>query len=296
MELADKTNVTDSYSKERSRKSKKKAKEVRKTTKTTQQERELASLKKFLEEMAKAARQGAETDSAIAQTQKEHTTAEETARIEKQTAIGTILATGLYGGLSSGVAEGLNNLFGTIGKGAGQQVSSEMGIQPSPSPAPSPTPSPGPSPTPSPQDPFPWTYSGRCGGTGKAKANWGSGGSVRCGLLSASSKVTLHAGGSATGQDSSGFHYTFSEFGVGEGCRPASYSHALKGSHSNGSVNITDSLSGKYSGSYNATSLNLSGGNSGFIRSFGDGKSATIEITKSCTYTRTKKVKKKKPY
>ena len=121
MELATKTNVPGSYSKQRHHKSKRKSQQVEKTALTTQQERDIASLEEFLNDLLEAAGQGAETDRAISQTQKEHTTAEETARIEKQTVRGTIIAAGLYGGRKLGGTGGFDALFGIDGNGSASQ-------------------------------------------------------------------------------------------------------------------------------------------------------------------------------
>ncbi|MEK6690274.1 MAG: hypothetical protein AABY78_03090 [Nitrospirota bacterium] len=284
MELAKNTKVTDSYDKDRSRKSKRKAKEVQDTAGSTQKERGDVSQAEDQREKTKIKGQGEETDRAISSSKQEHISAEKAAEQARQTAIGTVIAGGLFGGLSSGVAIGLDNLFGTIGKGAGQQVSSNMGIQPKPSSTGAGNQATGGT-TSAAGDPLPWTYSGTCNGTVKAKANFGAGGSVGC-SFSGPSKTTLNADGSVTGESSAGFWVEFSDSGSGTGCASKSGNSTFNGSHSNGSVNITGSSGSKFSGSYNANSLTYSGGRSGSSMSISGGKSATADVSTSCTYSR----------
>ncbi|MEK6693655.1 MAG: hypothetical protein AABY44_09550, partial [Nitrospirota bacterium] len=128
IELAKGINVTDSFDKERSGKSKKESQESQTGAGTALSERAGASKSQHEREKGKIDAQGQETDRAISETHKEHTTAQQTAQQERQTSIGTTIAEAVAGGLTSGVATGLDNFFGGVGRGAGQQTSSDIGI------------------------------------------------------------------------------------------------------------------------------------------------------------------------
>jgi hypothetical protein len=135
-DLAKNTNLTDSYQKDRSDKSSKETQQTQTAAGSTLSEKNVASHARNLIEQSKNTAQGKLTETAISQTRQESTQAQKTDQLEKNTAIGTILAGSLLGGLTSGVAIGLDNAFGTIGRGAGEQASISTGIKPKPEPAP----------------------------------------------------------------------------------------------------------------------------------------------------------------
>jgi hypothetical protein len=136
MDLAKNTNLTDSYQKDRSDKSSKETQQTQTTARSTLSEKKVASHARDLEEQSRTTAQGKLTETAISQAQQESTQAQKIDQLEKSTAIGTILVGSLMGGLTSGVAIGLDSAFGTLGRGAGEQASISTGIKPKPEPVP----------------------------------------------------------------------------------------------------------------------------------------------------------------
>jgi hypothetical protein len=139
MDLAKNTNLTDSYQKDRSDKTSKETQQTQSTAGSTLSEKIVASHARNLEEQSRTTAQGKLTETAISQTQQESTQAQKIDQLEKNTAIGTILVGSLMGGLTSGVAIGLDSALGTLGRGAGEQASISTGIKPKPEPVPPPT-------------------------------------------------------------------------------------------------------------------------------------------------------------
>ena len=133
-DLAQNVNVTRSYKDGQRSKAKGKSKENLKNTGLVTSERITAGEAEDQRKKSQINAQGQETGQNISNTQQEGKKAQDTDRIMSETSIGTILAGGLMGGLSSGVATGLDSFFGTMGKGAGDQVSVGAGIQPPPPP------------------------------------------------------------------------------------------------------------------------------------------------------------------
>ncbi len=133
-DLAQNVNVTQSYKDGQRSKAKGKTKENLKKAGLTTSERVAAGEAEDQRKKGQIASQGMETGQSIGSAQQEGKKAQDTDRIMSETSIGTILAGGLMGGLSSGVATGLDSFFGTLGQGAGGQVSVSAGIQPPPPP------------------------------------------------------------------------------------------------------------------------------------------------------------------
>jgi len=133
--LAKGINVTDSFDKEKAGQSKKESQEARTGAGTTLSERAGASQAQHEREKGKIDAQGQETGRAISETHREHTTAQQTAQQERETSLGSTVARSVAGGLTSGVATGLDSGFGTLGRGAGEQTSSDIGIKPSSNPS-----------------------------------------------------------------------------------------------------------------------------------------------------------------
>ena len=133
-DLAQNVNVTGSYKDAQRTKAKGKAKENLKNSGLNVSERVAAGEAEDQRKKGQINSQGQETGQNIGNTQQEGKKAQDTDRIMSETSIGTILAGGLMGGLSSGVATGLDSFFGTLGQGAGGQVSAKAGIQPPPPP------------------------------------------------------------------------------------------------------------------------------------------------------------------
>ena len=138
LDWAQNVNVTQSFSDAQRSKTKGKARENLKNTGLVTSERITASEAEDQRKKGEINAQGQETGQNISSTQQEGKKAQDTDRIMSETSIGTILAGGLMGGLSSGVATGLDSFFGTLGQGAGGQVSARAGIQPPPPPNPEP--------------------------------------------------------------------------------------------------------------------------------------------------------------
>lgn len=134
LEWVQNVNVTRSYKDGHRSKAKGKEKENLKNSGLVVSERVTAEESEDKRQKGMIASQGMETGHNIGGTQQEGKKAQDTGRIMSETSIGTILAGGLMGGLSSGVATGLDSFFGTLGQGAGGQVSATAGIQPPPPP------------------------------------------------------------------------------------------------------------------------------------------------------------------
>lgn len=134
LDWAQNINVTKSYKDGQRSKSKSKAKENLNNSGLTTSERVTAGEAEDQRKKGQISSQGQETGQNISNTQQEGKKAQDTDRIMSETSIGTILAGGLMGGLSAGVATGLDGFFGTLGQGAGGQVSVNAGIQPPPPP------------------------------------------------------------------------------------------------------------------------------------------------------------------
>lgn len=132
LEWAQNVNVTKSYKDGQRSKAKDKAKDNLKNVGSTLSERVTAGEGEDQRKKGQIASQGMETGQSIGNTQQEGKKAQDAGRIMNETSIGTILAGGLMGGLSSGLATGLDSFFGTLGQGAGGQVSVKTGIQPPP--------------------------------------------------------------------------------------------------------------------------------------------------------------------
>jgi hypothetical protein len=290
-EWAQNVNVSQSYQ------------DARRTTSTAQGKTGLQNKGLTLSERAAAAdsddrqkqtviaSQGKATAQGISNVQQEGRTAQDTNRIVSQTAIGTVVAGGLMGGLSSGVATGLEGFFGTVGKGAGDQVSVKTGILP-----PSPT-SPGSEPatgtassplneggastgstaseatvaltgtgtstiTKNASQNIKMTYTGTVTETSTSTAGYGKGGTLSC-SHSASITVTLHADGYVTAKQSGDVVPSFDLNGNVDSCIPKTDVETYRGSHQNGNVTLKGT-SGRvwysYSGRYTATTLTASGG------------------------------------
>ncbi len=136
LDLAQNVNVSQSYKDGQRSKAKGKTKENLKNAGLTTSERVAAGEAEDQRKKSQINSQGQETGQNISNTQQEGKKAQDTDRIMSETSIGTILAGGLMGGLSSGVATGLDSFFGTLGQGAGGQVSVSAGLQPPPPPPP----------------------------------------------------------------------------------------------------------------------------------------------------------------
>jgi len=132
-EWAQNVNVSQSYQDARRTTSTAQGKTGLQNKGLTMSERAAAADSDDRQKQTVIASQGKATAQGISNVQQEGRTAQDTNRIVSQTAIGTVVAGGLMGGLSSGVATGLEGFFGTVGKGAGEQVSVKTGILP-PSP------------------------------------------------------------------------------------------------------------------------------------------------------------------
>jgi hypothetical protein len=247
---------------------------------STQSERGTAADSDSQQKKGKIDSQGLETGQTISSTQQEGKKAQETSQIINQTSIGTILAGGLMGGLSSGVAIGLDAGFGTLGRGAGTQVSSNLGVLPNQTSNPGSGNAPGGT---NPTGGTSITYSGSMKGSATVTAGFGKGGKVSC-SFTAQFQVTLNPNGSASGSQSGGFYASFDDSGNGISCTQYGMQSNYSGSHSNGRVTLTSS-NRSYAGQFTATSLTASGGGSGPM-TLTNGKPATANVSGSMTLTR----------
>lgn len=126
-------NVADSYGRDRTIRSGQESQQAQGTAGATQAERNTASQAQDERDKGNINAQGQATGSAIAQSQREHATAQQTAQQDRQTSLGTTVEGAVAGGLTSGVATGLDSGFGTLGRGAGQQSSHDIGATNTPS-------------------------------------------------------------------------------------------------------------------------------------------------------------------
>jgi hypothetical protein len=282
-------NTTQSYHDSRRSHSKTKSQKDLQIAGSTQSERGTAADSDSQQKKGKIDSQGLETGQTISSTQQEGKKAQETSQIINQTSIGTILAGGLMGGLSSGVAIGLDAGFGTLGRGAGIQVSSNLGVlpnQPSNPGSGSSGSNPGNGNAPGGANPTGGTsiaYSGSMKGSATVTAGYGNGGKVSC-SFTAQFQVTLNPNGSASGSQSGGFYATFDDSGNGMSCTQYGAQTNYSGSHSNGKVTLS-SANRSYAGQYSATTLTASGGGSGPM-TLSNGKPANANVSGSMTLTR----------
>lgn len=219
------------------------------------------------------------------------------------------------GGLSSGVATGLDSFFGTLGQGAGGQVSVSAGIQPPPSPKNESTGGTGSSAASGSASgaesatttattsgsgssagtasgtnkipPVTAIYAGSFKGSATVTAGFGNGGKVQC-SYTAQFKITLYPNGSASGVQNGGFMASFDEYGNGQSCKAAASQSSFTGTHGNGRVTLT-APNRSYSGQYTAATLTASGGGTGPMTLTGPkagGKPATARVTGSMTLSR----------
>ncbi|MBI5199851.1 MAG: hypothetical protein HZA09_07550 [Nitrospirae bacterium] len=123
-------NVTDSYDRGRTTRSVQDSQQAQGSAGATQAERNTATQVQHERDKGKIDSQSQAGGHAISSSQREHTTAQQTVQQERQTSLGTTVARGVAGGLTSGVATGIDNLAGGVGRGAGEQVSRNIGIKP----------------------------------------------------------------------------------------------------------------------------------------------------------------------
>lgn len=128
--LAQNTNTADSYSKDRTSKSSEDAQQARGDAGSTLTERIAGDQARNEREKGKIESQGQETNRAIAGAQREHAGAERGQQADRQNSIGNVIAEGAAGGLTSGVAAGIDKFGSTVGAAAGDKASSQMGIKP----------------------------------------------------------------------------------------------------------------------------------------------------------------------
>ena len=98
----------------------------------TQADRDVAAQNQQMQGQSQVQAQGQLTSQAIAGNAQEFINAQQTLQVTRQNSLGNILLGGFMGGLTSGIAIGLDNFFWGTGRGAGQQVSANWGISPLP--------------------------------------------------------------------------------------------------------------------------------------------------------------------
>lgn len=322
LEWAQNVNVSKSY--QDSRRTKSKGKENLKIAGSTLSERVTAAEGEDQQQKGVITSQGKETDQSIGSTQREGKSARDANKIMSDTSIGTILAGGLMGGLSSGVATGLDNFFGTMGKGAGEQVSVKTGIQPPPPPGVGSSSGTGASAgdgssggagtatgtrtsggtgtstgtgtasgsstssgTNDPPQNVTMTYAGTFSGTTTVTAAFGKRGTLRC-PYTARFKVTLYPNGTATGEQHGGVFVEFDESGNGLSCSSVAAQFSYTGMHANGRVTL-NRPNRSYSGQYTTSILTASGGGAGRMTLSGPragGKPASDKVSGSMSLSR----------
>jgi hypothetical protein len=290
-EWAQNVNVSQSYQDGRRTTSNAQGKTGLQNRSLTLSERAAASESDDQQKQTVIASQGKVTAQGISNVQQEGRTAQDTNRIISQTALGTVVAGGLMGGLSSGVATGLEGFFGTVGQGAGTQASVNAGIlPPSPSSQGSQT-APGTASSPLNEggastdstaseatvaltgtgkstitkhttQNIKMIYTGTVTETSTSTASYGKRGTLNC-SHTASITVTLHADGYVTAKQSGDVAPSFDLNGNADSCRPRKDAETYRGSHQNGNVTMKGTSSRvwySYSGRYTATTLTASGG------------------------------------
>jgi hypothetical protein len=139
LQVAMNTNVTGSFQQDRDLQQQQGAQQTLMSIRGAQADRDLVAQNQQMVSQSQVLAQGQQTTQAINTSALEFTTSQQTLQVTRQGSMGNILFGSLMGGLTSGVATGLDRLAGGIGSGAGQQVSANWGIQPPPPPPPPPT-------------------------------------------------------------------------------------------------------------------------------------------------------------
>jgi RHS repeat-associated protein len=134
LQVALKTNIGNAYQQGLTEQQQKEAQNTLETMGSTQGERQQATEEQQLREKSETQAQGQATNQAIAGNAQEFTSSLQAQQGDQKNALGNILTQSLLGGLTSGVATGINNYFGTLGNAAGQQVGTNWGLQPPPPP------------------------------------------------------------------------------------------------------------------------------------------------------------------
>ena len=134
LQMALSTNVTGSVQQNLDQRGQQDTKQTLVSISGTQAERAAASQNQQMVGQSQVQAQGQLTSQAIAVNALEFTTAQQTLQVTRQNSLGNILFGSLMGGLTSGIAIGIDKFAGGVGSGAGQQVSTNWGIQPPPTP------------------------------------------------------------------------------------------------------------------------------------------------------------------
>jgi RHS repeat-associated protein len=123
-------NVLNSYQQGQDQQRQQATQQTLGTMGSTRAERTAASQEQQQRDQARVQAQGQATNQAIFTNAQAFTSAQQALQGDRQNGLGNILVSSLMGGLTSGVAIGIDNYLGTIGSAAGQQVITNWGIQP----------------------------------------------------------------------------------------------------------------------------------------------------------------------
>jgi hypothetical protein len=132
LQMALNTNVTGSFQQNLDQLRGQEAQQTLGSMGGTQAERAAAAQNQQMQGQSQVLAQGQLTSQAIAGNAQEFIYAQQTLQVTRQNSMGNILLGGFMGGLTSGIAIGLDNFFWGTGRGAGQQVSNNWGISPQP--------------------------------------------------------------------------------------------------------------------------------------------------------------------
>ncbi|MFH1079449.1 MAG: hypothetical protein V1766_04175 [Pseudomonadota bacterium] len=128
------TNVSGSFQQDLDLQRQQEAQQALGSIGSTQAERAAAAQNQQMQDQSQVQAQGQQTTQAINTSAQEFSTSQQNLQVERQNSLGNILLGSFMGGLTSGVATGIDQFAGGIGRGAGQQVSANWGIQPPPPP------------------------------------------------------------------------------------------------------------------------------------------------------------------
>lgn len=235
------------------------------------------------------------------QTQNQQQSADAMAQIERDRS--TQIGDAIFGGFTSGFAQGVDTFGSRLGQGAGARIAQDTGLvdrQPK-SPAPGQNgggegqgQTAGDCPAGTAYDPASKTcvqqdntaksYRGSWRASSTCAANYGSRGSGTC-TWNGSAQITLHPGGRVTGSITGGSRFTFNEGGNFSGCGGGSASHSISGSHSNGSISATASNGARISGRYTDAAITGSTRGSG-TNALSGGHSMNCSTTGSISLSR----------
>ena len=135
LQLAMGSNVTGSVQQNRDQQSLQEFQQAWGSVGGTQAERAAADQNRQAIDQSRVQAQGQQANQAIAANAQEVVTAQQTLQVTRQNSLGNILLDAFMGGITSGTAVGLDRFGSTFGSAAGQQASSNWGIQTPPPPS-----------------------------------------------------------------------------------------------------------------------------------------------------------------